>query len=123
MAVPFGFSVGDFLAVGKLIRQVAVELRENSGAALEYQGLLIELEALQRALHQLQIIKPAKNELLQPTSIRATAFACRRPLQVFWGKISKFEARPGTFNVANNRWQGIGRKMQFRLMLKDVSSS
>ena len=28
MAVPFGFSVGDFLAVCKVIGQVAVELRE-----------------------------------------------------------------------------------------------
>jgi hypothetical protein len=30
MAVPFGFSVGDFLAVGRLIREVALELSEVS---------------------------------------------------------------------------------------------
>jgi hypothetical protein len=28
MAAPFGFSVGDFLAVGKLLGQVATEFRE-----------------------------------------------------------------------------------------------
>jgi hypothetical protein len=28
MAVPFGFSIGDFLALAKLIGQVAVELGE-----------------------------------------------------------------------------------------------
>jgi hypothetical protein len=28
MAVPFGFSVGDFIAVGKLIAQIVDELRE-----------------------------------------------------------------------------------------------
>jgi len=33
MAVPFGFSVGDFIAVGKLIGQVAIELREVRGPA------------------------------------------------------------------------------------------
>jgi hypothetical protein len=28
MAAPFGFSVGDFIAVGQLIHKVAVELKE-----------------------------------------------------------------------------------------------
>lgn len=28
MAVPFGFSVGDFIAVGQLIQKITVELRE-----------------------------------------------------------------------------------------------
>lgn len=30
MAAPFGFSVGDFITLGKLIGQVAVEIREVS---------------------------------------------------------------------------------------------
>ncbi|RYP79869.1 hypothetical protein DL770_006474 [Monosporascus sp. CRB-9-2] len=119
MAVPFGFSVGDFLAVGKLIRQVAVELRDNDEAAPEYQSLLIELEALERALRKLQTLRPGKHELLQLTSIRATALACQRPLQDFLVKISKFESRLGTFNTANNRWKGLPRKMQFRTMFKE----
>ena len=28
MAVPFGFSVGDFIAVGQIIQEIAIELRE-----------------------------------------------------------------------------------------------
>jgi hypothetical protein len=28
MAVPFGFSVGDFISVGQLIQKIIVELRE-----------------------------------------------------------------------------------------------
>ncbi|RYP69646.1 hypothetical protein DL771_006010 [Monosporascus sp. 5C6A] len=119
MAVPFGFSVGDFLAVGKLIRQVAVELRENDEASPEYQSLLIELEALERALRKLQTLKPGKHELLQLTSIRATALACQRPLQNFLAKISKFESRLGAFSTANNGWKGLPRKLQFRIMFKE----
>ncbi|RYP12305.1 hypothetical protein DL765_007416 [Monosporascus sp. GIB2] len=119
MAVPFGFSVGDFLAVGKLIWQIAVELRENGEAAPEYQSLLIELEALERALRRLQTLRPGKHELLQLTSIRATALACQKPLQDFLAKISKFEGRLGTFSAANNRWKGLPRKLQFRIMFKD----
>jgi hypothetical protein len=39
MAVPFGFSVGDFLVVSKLIRQVVVELREVRAQANIILGL------------------------------------------------------------------------------------
>ncbi|RYO77538.1 hypothetical protein DL766_009647 [Monosporascus sp. MC13-8B] len=106
MAVPFGFSVGDFLAVGGLIRQIAVELRENDEAAPEYQSLLIELEALERALRRLQTLRPGKHELFQLT---------QDPL----AKISKFESCLGTFNAVDNRWKGLPRKLQFRIMFKE----
>ncbi|KAF2731099.1 hypothetical protein EJ04DRAFT_514787, partial [Polyplosphaeria fusca] len=119
MAVPFGFSLGDFLAVGKLIQQVAVELGENHEAAPEFQSLMIELEALGRALNKLQTLKPAKHELFQLTSIRSTALACQKPLQDFLAKISKFESRLGAFNAADNKWKGLPRRMQFRIMFKD----
>jgi len=80
---------------------------------------LIDLEALQRALHQLQAISPTKNGLVQLTSIRAVALACQHPLQDFLLKISKFEKRLGTFNAANNGWRSLARKMQFRVLFKD----
>ncbi|KAL8855919.1 MAG: hypothetical protein Q9178_007433 [Gyalolechia marmorata] len=119
MAIPFGFSAGDFVTLGKLIGQVAVELGENSDASPEYQSLLIELEALNRALCKLQTLKPAKHELFQLTSIRATAVACQRPLQEFLDKVSKFERNLGTFNAVNNKWKGLPRRMQFRIMFKE----
>ncbi|KAL6812999.1 hypothetical protein GGI42DRAFT_313391 [Trichoderma sp. SZMC 28013] len=121
MSLPFTFSVSDFLTVGKLIGKVAVELRKNGEAAPEYQSLLIELEALERALRQLQTLRPAKHELIQLTSIRATALACERPLREFLEKISKFETRLGTYNFANNTLKSLPRKMQFKIMLeKDI---
>jgi hypothetical protein len=101
MAIPFGFGIGDFLAVGKLIGRIIVELREvrpipiippyyrpylishNGEAAPDYQSLLLELEALGRALHQLENLQPTKHELLQLNAIRATALTCQRPLQDF----------------------------------------
>ncbi|KAL8914321.1 MAG: hypothetical protein Q9171_001041 [Xanthocarpia ochracea] len=119
MAVPFGFSVSDFVTLGKLIGKVAVELGENDEASPEYQSLLIELEALDRALRKLQTLKPAKHELFQLTSIRATALACQRPLQDFLDKVSKFESNLGTFIAANNKWRGLPRRMQFRVMFKE----
>ncbi|KAH0524009.1 hypothetical protein TsFJ059_008933 [Trichoderma semiorbis] len=119
MALPFSFSVSEFFIVRQLIGKVAVELRENGEAAPEYQSLLIELEALERALRHLQTLKPTKHELIQLTSIRATALACERPLRNFLDKISKFERRLGSFDIANNTLKGLPRKMQFKIMLKE----
>jgi hypothetical protein len=80
---------------------------------------LIELEALGRALSKLYTLKPAKHELFQLTSIRATAQACRKPLEEFLAKISKFESRLGTLNAADNKWKGFPRRMQYRLFYLD----
>lgn len=80
---------------------------------------MIELEALNRALRQLHALRPAKHELRHLISIQATALACQQPLQDFLAKISKFESRLGTFNAAQNRWKGLPRRMQFRIMFKE----
>ncbi|KAL7910413.1 hypothetical protein GGI35DRAFT_366168 [Trichoderma velutinum] len=119
MSLPFAFSVSDFLTVRQLMGKVTVELRKNGEAATEYQSLLIELEALKRALRQPQALKPAKHELIQLTSIRATALACEKPLREFLEKISKFERRLGTFNIASNSLKSLPRKMQFKIMLEE----
>ena len=137
MAIPFGFGIGDFLAVGTLIGRIIVELREvspipiippcyrpyltsqNGEAAPDYQSLLLELEALGRALHQLENLQPTKHEFLQLNAIRATALTCQRPLQEFLAKISKFEGRLGIFNARDNRYKGFPRRMQWRMMYKE----
>ncbi|KAI0546234.1 hypothetical protein F4679DRAFT_598790 [Xylaria curta] len=110
MSATFGFSVGDFIAFGKLIGVLVAELRSP-----EYQSPLIELEALDRALRQLQVLTPTNHELIQLTSIRTTALACRRPLQDFLGRISKFESRLGSFSATNNKWDGLHRRLQSTL--------
>ncbi|KAF1915388.1 hypothetical protein BDU57DRAFT_518332 [Ampelomyces quisqualis] len=68
---------------------------------------MTELEALQKALCQLQTLRPAKRELLQLTSIRATVLACQGPPQDFLDKVSKFERCLGNFNTAGAKWSGL----------------
>lgn len=92
---------------------------QNGEAAPEYQSLVLELEALDRALHQLETLEPTQHELLQLRAIRATALTCQRPLQDFLTKISKFEGTMGTFNAKNNRFKGFSRRMQWRKMFKE----
>jgi hypothetical protein len=80
--------------------------------------LLLELEALDRALRQLQQLTPARHELLSLNAIKATSLTCQQPLELFLEKISQFEARLGTWNARNNRFRGFPRRMQWRMMYK-----
>jgi hypothetical protein len=56
MPAPFGFSAGDVIAFGKLIKDVFKALDNTKGAAAEYQALCRELCALHRALLEVELL-------------------------------------------------------------------
>lgn len=96
----FGFSVGDFLAVGKLIADITNSLGEASGSKSEYQELLRELESLNHALRHLDKL-PTNIASANLESIKYTALCCRRPLEQFLGKIQKYDMALGIWGRAN----------------------
>ena len=51
MAVGFGFSVGDLIAVGKLAHDIAIALSDCRGASAEYRSLIELLESLKTSLN------------------------------------------------------------------------
>lgn len=51
MAVGFGFSVGDLIAVGKLAHEIANALNDCRGASAEYRSLIELLESLKTSLN------------------------------------------------------------------------
>lgn len=96
----FGFSVGDFLAVGKLIADITNSLREAGGSKSEYQELLRELESLNHALKHLDKL-PINGASANLESIKYTALSCQRPLEQFLGKIEKYDKALGIWGGAN----------------------
>jgi hypothetical protein len=96
----FGFSVGDFLAVGKLIADITTSLREAGGSKSEYQELLRELESLTHALKHLDKL-PSNGTSANLESIKYAALSCRRPLEQFLGKIQKYDKALGIWGGAN----------------------
>jgi len=110
---------GDFLAISKLIYKIGLELKKNPESASDYQHLLIELESLDRALKQLQRIKPAHHELRRLEGIRALAITCQRPLEEFLAKIEKFEEHLGSWKVKGNRLSRFGRRLQWSIKYKE----
>ena len=86
----FGFSVGDFITVGRLIHDVVSSLRRSSIS--EYQELILELHGLQRALDQIQHLKCHPNQEAAINGIKIAALMCQHPLDEFAGKLKKFES-------------------------------
>jgi hypothetical protein len=114
---------GDFLAISKLIYKIGLELKKNPKSAPDYQHLLIELEALDRAVKLLQCIKPAQHELRRLDGIRALASTCQRPLEEFLAKIEKFEEHLGSWNASNHQFSGFTRRLQWSMRYKEEVKS
>ena len=91
----FGFSIGDFLAVGTLIKDICRCLQDNKGSAAEYQELLRELECLQRALCHLDKLQNGSLPTTTLDSIKYAALSCRHPLKQFLRKIQKYDTSLG----------------------------
>ncbi|OCL02273.1 hypothetical protein AOQ84DRAFT_305017 [Glonium stellatum] len=98
----FGFSIGDFITVSKLISEITNSLKDARGATSEYQGIIRELECLNHALHRLdklQLSKRLSSDSLD--SIKYAALSCRRPLEDFLAKIRKYEDSLGLWAKRN----------------------
>lgn len=111
----FGFSVGDFLAVGKLIKDTVSCLQETGGAQSQYQDLVRELEHVQQVLGHLDRLRVSGNSK-NLDSIKYSALSCRVPLEDFLNKIHKkydkslgVWGRPGLFKITSKKlcW-GLG---------------
>lgn len=117
----FGFSAGDFLAFGRLIKDISSCIQDVGGSKDDYQELLRELECLQRALHHLDNLKVTRPSSINLDSIKYAALSCRRPLEQFLAKMRKFDRSLGMRrkggvikNTANKLRWGLGQKDEIR---------
>ena len=93
----FGFSVGDFLAVGKLVTDIVSSLKDVGGSQNQYRDLICELECLRLALDHVKSLAQTRSSQ-HADAIKYTALSCRRPLEDFLSRINKYDdslgARP-----------------------------
>jgi hypothetical protein len=68
MSVLFGFSIGDFIAVGALAYQIAQALSETRGAVLDYSSLIELLRSLSGSLQTVSdfISSPSMRTAVKP---------------------------------------------------------
>ncbi|SPN99173.1 uncharacterized protein DNG_02208 [Cephalotrichum gorgonifer] len=108
----FGFSVGDFIAVGKLIADISSCLKDVGGSKTEYQDLIRELDCLQKGLAHLDKFQPSSSTIAD--SIKYSALSCRRPLEEFLGKLKRYDSSLGD-RATGRSWKAPVDKVRFML--------
>lgn len=110
----FGFSIGDFLATGKLIKDIVSCLRNSS--VLVFRELESELDGLQRALHEIEHLRSSPSEQANINGLKVAALLCQHQLNQFASRPRKFE-RLSLANGQRNRKRDAlwlcGRKLQW----------
>lgn len=99
----FGFSVSDFITVGKLITEITSGLKH---ASEEYQELCRELAVLQQALLQIDKLTGSTGSgasARQLDGIKYAALSCRLPLEQFLREIQKYENALGVKSRESDR--------------------
>jgi len=91
MPAPFGFGVGDFIAVATLINNIRAALKDSGGARDEYQELERELELLELALAAIKTLTGPPHRQSEITAIKLVALSCRRTLDTFYAGIKKYD--------------------------------
>lgn len=85
----FGFSIGDFITIATLIKNIVSAL--STSTTTDYQELLLELHGLQRALDEIERLNGPPSQEPTINAIKVAALLCRYPLDDFANKLKKFE--------------------------------
>lgn len=88
----FGFSFGDFLAAGNLIKDIAICLNDAKGSTASYRELMLELEGLQAALNRIEHLQVRPEQEATVNGIKVAALSCRYVLDDFLTKVKEYNA-------------------------------
>ncbi|RYP28695.1 hypothetical protein DL767_007092 [Monosporascus sp. MG133] len=109
MSVGFGFSVGDFLAVLRLVGTVIDALRESSDVSSSFRSLINELYALESALLHVKRLD-ADVSHVEKVALQQAASQCQRTIDAFYKKIQKYQPylqQGGTDSRIKDAWAKI----------------
>lgn len=104
----FGFSIGDFITVGRLISDTVSSLRDSKS---EYQRLIDQLLTLQEVLDQVACIDPPDELQITANVINFTSLRCKSVLIDFRDKVKKYDQSLGRKSSASNM-KKVERKLR-----------
>lgn len=95
MPVPFGFSIGDCISVCILIKDIIRALDTSCGSSAEFQEVIRELWALDRALLEVVNLAQSFETTVELNALshaaRRTAEQCKSCIERFLGRIKEYE--------------------------------
>ena len=121
MAVPFGFSVGDFIATVGLASDVINALRDTGEAVFEYQGLLDQLDGLDLVFSKLMSPDLLRGPGPETAALYRLACRCQQLLETFWRKIRKYQPSLRINGSGSKLKDGWTKVRWTVLMRQDVS--
>jgi hypothetical protein len=86
----FGFSVGDFIATGLLIKDIICSLKASGGATSEFQELIRELDGLQKVLDMIEGLDGTSGQSFVIDGLKIAALNCQFVLDGFRTKLKKY---------------------------------
>ncbi len=121
VAPPFGFSVGDFIAIIDLVQKVGKALHGQHGASAEYQRLVRNLQSLKLIFQYLKYLDQDEANRSLVNGIQAQAHEALKPLNDFLRKVAKYEKRLG-LAPADGMISGSVRKAQWAITMEEEIS-
>jgi hypothetical protein len=115
MTVPFGFSVGDFVAAIGLVRNIIDALQTTSTSTVRYQGLIHELWSLNKALLEVRDLKFDKINPPQLDALKCAAAQCQATIDNLLKKVRKYQLGL-TATGSSAKWKDVLRKVQWALL-------
>ena len=122
MVVPFGFSVGDCIAVCILIKDAIKALDDYGGSSTEYQEIIRELWALDRALLEVEMISRSHDATAEMNALNHTVKIltdqCKACIQEFLKGLKGHE-RSLSKNGSGSKWRDAKSKLGWAMLKKD----
>ncbi|KAI9687716.1 MAG: hypothetical protein M1822_001796 [Bathelium mastoideum] len=117
MVLPFGISIGDFIAfIGVTIKAVNA-LKDSTASRKGYRDVIYELESLKRALAKVQNVEPV--DMQTKALLERVVTDCGRLIQEFSNKIEKFNKSLGNHAGSRRILKDSLRKIQWVLYSKE----
>ncbi|KAF2856102.1 hypothetical protein T440DRAFT_384380 [Plenodomus tracheiphilus IPT5] len=115
----FGVSIGDFIAVSKLIKDISDCLRTGA-VKTEYQAILHILELLEKALCHLDTLRDDPSSPGRVDFVKIIRLSCRHWLKAFLDKIESYDktfgtrSQPGFFSHTSHKlkWTSHQRELE-----------
>lgn len=121
MVVPFGVSVGDFIAGINLINNVIDALNDRTGSGTEYRKLVQELRLLRSAIETLRDIEiDVSSEIA--AQLAETISQCGDTIQEFLVKHQKYDKALGVKSTPKQLFERLSlhaREIQWNKYTKD----
>jgi hypothetical protein len=118
-APAFGFSVGDFLAGIKLVKDLIDSLDEVSGAKPHFRRLVAELRNLERALTEVKALQVDASQTSQKLALEHVASQCQNCIDQFLERNTKIHGALGLHTTVST-WRAGLRKFQWAVCRQDA---